>query len=617
MSQVSRERNLHFFGYLQSIGIFDEEQFDTIADKCSQSDEKQTLFQISNFFANFTASDWFDLTCRMYNNYQRLPNQSQDLPYSPVIQQNPPQSSQTVRSGNTEQGHIRKNNSIISQENSETARTVDKRAQNNSRGETKQWEPSQKQQRVDQEDPKYQTPSKSGNSTRRNQDNEGNGKTSNRTPSYGENKRSVSPNENKTVTPRKTPTPTRTQNRQQQASSSAAATDETYNRLYNDFFQKRATMEYKREMKKSAELDECTFVPQVNPVDEENHALKSSLRVPVYDRLLQAKQIPANLILEKQEYKELKGATFQPDISKSQKNNKWSPYQLGSPEDRKREAVERLYEDAQIKEKIMFIKQMSRKEQEFEGCTFSPKVLSPQKDKDSFIKRDLTKSVDRLYDENLRRHRKLLKKEVEVREQEMEECTFQPDRQARNYRSKESDLDDLEVHDRLYERFKKKQHESAVSEANYASNQSHRAKSSTRANSAMLEKVSKSPNPRGFVTEAPDVNTPAFDRLYKDMIKRKMKMNELQDKFDKEDGLTFKPKTNNSRKNKRSGSGTNRSHQDIRLNSLYDSKYSEGLLHETPYDNRRESDQQFYASTMGFTYDRSGFSSNPNRRIKN
>lgn len=94
-------------------------------------------------------------------------------------------------------------------------------------------------------------------------------------------------------------------------------------------------------------------------------------------------------------------------------------------------------------------------------------------------------------------------------------------------------------------------------------------------------------------------------------------MGELQEKFDKEDGLTFKPKTNTARRNKRSGSGTNRSHQDIRFNSLYDSKYSEGgLLHETPFDSKREDQQQFYASTMGFTYDKAAYNSN-RRGVKN
>jgi hypothetical protein len=615
MSQVSRERNLHFCSHLQSLGIIDEDQFNIILDKCAKSDEKQTLFQISNYFANFTASDWFDLTSRLYHNWQRLPNQSQDTPYSSIPHQNP---AQLAQKSEQTQGQIRKNNSQQDVSSSENL----KRSQNN----TKQWEASQKQQRgVEQEDSQYQTPSKSGNTSSRRreeqtrQEGNVNGKGSQRTASYGESKRSVSPNsinENKTVTPRKTPTPTRTHNKQQSSSNLANSVEgDTYNRLYNDFFQKRATMEFKREIKKSAELDNCTFVPQVNPVDQENHTLVSSLRVPVYDRLLQAKQVPANVFLEKHEYRELKGATFQPDISKSQRNiNKWNASQmLGSPEDRKREATDRLYEDAQIKEKILFIKQMSEKDKEFDGCTFSPKILSPQKDKDS-LKRDLTKSVDRLYDENLKRHRKLLKKEVESREQEMEECTFAPERPAKNYRSKESELDDLDVHDRLYERFKKKQQDTEI---NYASNQSQKKGGSARANSALLEKVSRSPNSRGFVTENPELNTPAFDRLYRDMIKRKTKMGELQEKFDKEDGLTFKPKTNNARKNKRSGSGTNRSHQDIRFNSLYDSKYSEGgLLHETPYDNKRESDQQFYASTMGFTYDKAGYNSN-RRGVKN
>lgn len=609
MSDTSRTRNLHFFSHLLNTGIIDDEQFEAMCEKLAESDEKHILFQISNFFANFTASDWFDLSCRIHNNWQRFPPQSQGTtPISNHFAQYP-----NSARDNGEYGSKRKGTNQDSVPDS--FRAGERRnltTGNVVKTETRQWEPIH-QQKYTRDDPKFITPNKPNLSDQAKEkylkQSEVNAKISNRT-SLSEMKRSVSPKGTENRTPKNK---TSSQQQKKERVSGDSGDKDPHARLYYDFFQKRANMEIKREMKKTNELENCTFIPQVNPVDTMNYALVNTLRVPVYDRLNQAKFVPDHIMLEKQEYKELKGATFHPDISKSQKSTKSRQDQASSPENRKQEAVERLYGDAQIKERILSIKQMSRKEQEIEGCTFSPKVLSPQKDKENFLKNHLSKSIDRLYDENLKRHRKLLKKEVEFREQEMEECTFQPERAARNYRTKDNDLNDLAAHDRLYERFKRKQLSvnnsfQELYDGSARKSQRRNNSRSHRSHSAAPEKSIRSPKD---YSENNEVNTPAFDRLYKDMIKRKLKMEQLKERVNREEGITFKPKTN-PRKSKRSES-RNRSHQDIKLTPFSESsKVVDGAyLKNNPYQGRRESDN-LLSNGIGGNYD--GYGSNPGRR---
>jgi len=65
--QMSRP---NFIAHLNQMGMINDDQRDELIEKCSKSDEKKLLFEISNYFSNFTASDWFDLTFRVYSQWQ-------------------------------------------------------------------------------------------------------------------------------------------------------------------------------------------------------------------------------------------------------------------------------------------------------------------------------------------------------------------------------------------------------------------------------------------------------------------------------------------------------------------------------------------------------------------
>lgn len=570
MTENLQERNTRYLGYLVDIGVLDAEHYEALYQKCGDIKEKNLLFEISNVFANFTASDCFDLSCRIFSNWEKAPqtsenerpsNRSQVQHIEPLREEeeyedNEEEEVQNVRVyGNQNRGERNLN--------SRAPRAQEEESHRNRQQPSQGFDTSMMVKKMNhfcKVVEKYVYKSYFLNLKSH----------FNHLRSVVENDRYESEEGDRVLVQR-----TNTQLRPSERSSRNAGERDWHNKLYFDHFQKQAQLEIKREVKKAGELDHCTFTPQVNPIDYENPVLANTLRVPVYERLLQAKPTSSTAVLEKHEYRELKGATFKPDISKSQNKKKWQSDYKATPEDRMRSATERLYGDAQIKEKIMCLRQMNQKQQEDEVYTFSPNIMSPKTNKENFLKNDLTKSVDRLYDENMRRQRNLLRKEVEVREQELEECTFQPDRVARNYKSNknESELEDLNAHERLYERFKqKRERDSYVTQER---EHSQRQENSLRHRSnSVLEGRTPKKSPKDF-GNTENVNTPAFDRLYKDMAKKKQKLSHLKQKIQKEEGTTFQPKTNWSRKSSRSISAANRSQQDIRFSSRYESKHNE------------------------------------------
>lgn len=579
MSVDLQQRNTKYLEYLLDIGVIDNEQHESISQKCVDMQEKKLLFEISNAFANFTASDWFDLSCRIYSNWGKNPRVSER---ANIPRQSQTQSANLQKEDDEEEYEHEEIQDVRiygNQKRTASAAEAPKAGRPQADNLANDSPVKKKIDSFCQVIEEYVSQThyedlKSHFDHFRFAVNNGN------TYDSEMQDRILSQKGNRSVRP-------------SERSNRNAGEKEWHNKLYYDHFKTQAQLEIKREIKRAGELDNCTFTPQVNPIDQDNPMLVNTLRVPVYERLLQAKPAPTNSMLEKQEYRELKGATFQPDISKSQGKNRWQN-DKATPEDRMKSATERLYGDAQIKEKIMCLRQMNQKQQENEVYTFSPNLVSPTKNKENFVKTDLTRSVDRLYEENMRRQRKLLKKEVEVREQELEECTFQPERPAKNYKSKnESELDELNAHERLYERFKQRKDRSNnfMQEKELSQRQDNSLRN--RSNSVLEGKTPKK-STKEF-NNGESVNTPAFDRLYKDMNKRKQKMNNLKEKVKKEEGTTFVPKTNWSRKSSRSISATNRSQQEIRFSSRYESKYSDGGYMQEPISqNNRDSEKLSY-----------------------
>jgi len=356
MTESLQERNNKYLRYLLDVGVLDFEQYGDLNQKCGDIKEKKLLFEISNVFANFTASDWFDLSCRIFSNWERAPQTSRNAKVS----------------NRSQVQHIEPSKDEIQEEYDDEEDVQNVRIYGNqNRGERSlKSSASAKRERESDENPQQanQAFDSSIMIKKLNYFSQVVEKYAYKSyflnlKSHFDHFRHVVDNdaheseEGDRVLMQRTNTHLRPSER----SSTNRGERDWHNKLYYDHFQKQAQLEIKREIKKAGELDHCTFAPQVNPIDVENPMLANTLRVPVYERLLQAKPTPSNAVLDKHEYRELKGATFQPDISKSQNKRKWQSEYKGTPEDRMRVATERLYGDAQIKEKIMCLRQMNQK----------------------------------------------------------------------------------------------------------------------------------------------------------------------------------------------------------------------------------------------------------------
>jgi len=361
-------------------------------------------------------------------------------------------------------------------------------------------------------------------------------------------------------------------------------------------------LEIKREIKKFSELDDCTFVPQVNPVDYQNENLVNRLEVPVHERLSQTPQIPVDIILEKHEYRELKGVTFQPDISQSQKKTKWRQYAPESPESRKQEVVERLYNDAQAKEQNRWLRGVYSKQQELAGCTFTPNInnsyQSRSKERKNSKPQQQSKIYERLYDDNVKKQRNMLQRELENKGKELEGCTFQPET-TKNYKRKLSnEFDDMNVHDRLYERSKKapapQEKFNQSLQVMFELNTNHQAQLLINRKKMHKSQSTISINPEEFYVLKENymrdsvAKTPAYDRLYKEMGEKKQRASVLKAKVLKEEGVTFKPETNWSRRRNKSISISGAGTQSRKSLGVYDTKFVEASEYPEPEEYYNE-----------------------------
>jgi len=279
--------------------------------------------------------------------------------------------------------------------------------------------------------------------------------------------------------------------------------------------------------------------------------------------------------------------TFHPDISLSQNKTKWRQYAPESPESRKQEVVDRLYNDAQVKEQNRWLRKVYSKEQELAGCTFVPSinnnssvVLRNSKSKER-NKSQNSKFYDRLYDDNVKKQRNLLQKEMENKNKELDGCTFQPET-TKNYRRKLSnEFDDMKVHDRLYERSKKPQEKFNQSlQVMFELNTNHQSQLSRKKMHKSQSTVNISPEEfmalkENYMRDS-ETPLPAYDRLYKDVVDRKQRMTTLKVKVAKDEGVTFKPETNWSKRRNKSISINNGTQSRKSLLGVYDTKFVEG-----------------------------------------
>ena len=330
-----------------------------------------------------------------------------------------------------------------------------------------------------------------------------------------------------------------------------------FNRLYEQRLIHQQNRVLRKEMSEILNLKDCSFSPRVNDRKPSSKAAAEHLKQPVFERLARAKTPREELKRFSKDYREMEGVTFAPDLTKSSRSK---PQREGSNEQTKTKASERLYQDAQLKQKILQMKKEYLQERELEDCTFAPKLIASPSAR-SLQQRNFD-AVDRLYLDGVRRQ-EVRKLNEEIKENEISDCTFHPTRLTHDYdlklKEKYPNQDpETDIFTRLYLSARKRQELEKEFQEEMMMMDSKRISSAEMYKSheqpAQTERASKLHTVSTFRVDETVRGSPekksltarSFERLYDEGKKRKQKLTELEQKVMKERGITFTPMTKRS-----------------------------------------------------------------------
>mgnify|MGYP000875144618 FL=1 len=343
----------------------------------------------------------------------------------------------------------------------------------------------------------------------------------------------------------------------QASAQRSTSAKQRYEQLYGHRIIHEHNRMLRKEMSEQKLLKECTFSPRIN---EHRLSAKSASETPktsVFNRLSKTKTPRGELLASSRENREMEGATFQPDLSKSNKVPKTA---RDSSAQGPAKASERLYQDAHFKQKVLRMKAELIKDKELEDCTFKPQLFSSPISKDHSRKNSDT--TERLYLDSLRRNNAQKYYEM-TRNADDPECTFHPRRVTMDHGLKSKDKkpeSDTDIFTRLYQSARKRQELEKEFEEEIIAMDTKRlqhihAEASpnlTRKASLQHEKILKENTTSTLKfddhSEKPSIilkkeDTRAFDRLYDESNQRKQKLSLLEQKVMKERGMTFAPMT--------------------------------------------------------------------------
>ena len=334
-----------------------------------------------------------------------------------------------------------------------------------------------------------------------------------------------------------------------------------FNRLYEQRFIHEENRMIRKEMSDLMKLRECSFSPSINKRKTSAKATVEHLKTPVFQRLSRPKSPREHLKIYSREYRELEGVTFKPDLSKSSRRHK---LQRDESLELKGSVSERLYQDAQLKKKILQMKKEYLAEKELAGCTFTPRLVSSASTRNQATK-DHPNTIERMELDSRRRHH-MKKLNEEAKANEPTGCSFQPQRFTHDYdqklkeRQPNQDSEAADIFTRLYQSARKRQElekefeeemmvldSKRISSANtelYKTgdlSSHHQHEKSSKLNTVSTFRLDETSKENAGQR---DESLKHFDKLYEEGKKRKEKLVELEQKIMKEMGITFTPMTN-------------------------------------------------------------------------
>lgn len=226
-------------------------------------------------------------------------------------------------------------------------------------------------------------------------------------------------------------------------SNGKITTSPKYDKLYSDSLHKEESLKIKQETHMKHLLKNCTFVPEIN----QNKIISEKLKVPVFERL--SKQPPKNTFEASETQKEMaeiQECTFRPQILKyiAANNNI----------DGEAKAFQRLYENADIIRQNLKQKKQNYEEMAVQELNFVPEI-NESSSRIMNKKRAETKEspYERLYQISVDKKRKGKNDGESYRNEEVE-CTFHPETFfTEDYQKKSKILQETKnsnIFDRLY-----------------------------------------------------------------------------------------------------------------------------------------------------------------------
>ena len=576
MTKTDRSNNSAFFDYCDAVGIFDEAASAKFRSDFANLGQRELIFELAKYLEFLTASDYYDFSNRFYSNW--VSSKENHHPSEPsshkkamnFSQQQDQDPHQTLSPDAYNDTSVRVNHFEVNQSSDDPLLSSDQRESREIEQSYSKPIPAVKPQHPQSKRPnsrKEQNVSREikTRSPQQQQFNTASNRNINKLfEMYSKLEKKMSDSTHQAAKNIEEDSPYKRRSQSPEAERSTANAQSNANRydqLYEDHFNQIETKALKWQLYRLQELSDCTFAPKINQTKKPRDNLSETLQTPVFDRLSRVKPIKESLLQHSFDNRALKGATFSPDLSYSQ-GRAYKTEDTRSPEVRKSQAADRLYQKAKDKERNLMIKRFVKHNNELSGHTFQPKVHSPTKNKKAF-KQELGKHVERLYSEADRRKRSLARKEAEHMEKETETYTFVPRSMTESYNSKFLQKGSNPF-SRLYEEAKKRQavskelekemitRDSVVNKSIHESakkRERQMSRSQSATDMALKRKRSTDSDQNQQFLEAGSsqfrkpaaMDTPAFDRLYNERVKREKKLKELESKLIKEQGISFKP----------------------------------------------------------------------------
>lgn len=206
-----------------------------------------------------------------------------------------------------------------------------------------------------------------------------------------------------------------------------------FSKLHYDGYSKQEFLKINEELKAKRETENCTFHPLISS--------KSRVKnLNVYDRLSRT-ACEKELLRKEKEPLELQHCTFHPFLPRARRSNTTS----GT-------IFDRLHAHADEKEKSRKYKELLFKDKDLDGCTFKPDVIS-KRSMSHYLKDD-NSLFSKLYNDNVIIKNKKDKKEIEIEDNTLKHCTFNPMINACNEKVNNNNKNRNEgpCYDRLYQK---------------------------------------------------------------------------------------------------------------------------------------------------------------------